>query len=442
MAQSTRWAVYTLYFVVFVDIFQLTFVFPFIPLIVAGFGGSAATVAERVAHLSSLAALGQMLSSPILGWVSDRIGRRRVFLIATLGSAASSVLLAFSPSYEVSVAARMFNGLAGGTAAIANTYLSDITTTEERPVYMSKMTAMTGIGLTVGPLVGAFLYNTWGIPAACFCAALVSLANFLFIVLFLDESKKKVAVAQTEAIDAAEDAKSKAWPCSLYFVFLSSFFLQPISVVFTTFSNLYVSAEFYGGDEHQGTILFSNCIVVIGLALLFVPLLLYAHFLKCVGFNCSIVVGIITMVAGLIGNGMAPVPWMFLVSTAVWAFGNQLMGPVTPILIGRLAPADSLGSAFGWLQGVGNASRVIGPTVISPLYNWYPSSIFYLLAGCMVVVGVISFVVSTTNPDSSQDKEAEAGHAEPLLHTPCSNSSRARAMTSELSLKSARRVSC
>eukprot|EP00446_Apocalathium_sp_SHHI-4_P010240 CAMPEP_0177169266 /NCGR_PEP_ID=MMETSP0367-20130122/9489_1 /TAXON_ID=447022 ORGANISM="Scrippsiella hangoei-like, Strain SHHI-4" /NCGR_SAMPLE_ID=MMETSP0367 /ASSEMBLY_ACC=CAM_ASM_000362 /LENGTH=498 /DNA_ID=CAMNT_0018615417 /DNA_START=22 /DNA_END=1518 /DNA_ORIENTATION=+ len=404
MVIVSKWAIYTLYLVVFVDLFQLTFVFPFIPTIVTAFydksdPGAKKEIAASVALLSSLAAIGEMLGSPILGWLSDKIGRRPVLLIST------------------AAAARIVNGLSGGTAGIANTYLVDVTTFEERPGYISNLTAFVGIGLAAGPIVGGWLFALGGVEVACLSAAGVSVVNFVFIFLFIKETNPSVvaanAAAEAEASAAAEGgeatpaatqapaapARTKL-PLKIWVLFMASFFQSPIFVVFDTFSNLYVTERFYDGDEAKGTALFSHCMAIIGVCLFFVPLFIYKPFLRRVGFNASIIIGSAFVIVGMLINGFATKDWMFMAATVVWAFGFQLSGPVVPILISKMAPPGMIGSAFGLFTSFGNASRVIGPAAMTPLYNWFHPSVFYFLSVSMAIVGAILFWVSVTAPDS------------------------------------------
>eukprot|EP00933_Yihiella_yeosuensis_P029284 TRINITY_DN2294_c0_g1_i1.p1 TRINITY_DN2294_c0_g1~~TRINITY_DN2294_c0_g1_i1.p1 ORF type:complete len:501 (-),score=60.45 TRINITY_DN2294_c0_g1_i1:338-1840(-) len=408
MALVSKWAIWTLYFIVFVDLFQITFVFPFLPTLVTSFGGSAQLISSRVGYLSSLAAVGEMIGSPLLGYASDKYGRRPVLLISTLGSAGSAVLLGFCKTFEMAILARIINGLSGGTAGIANTYLSDVTTLEERPGYMSKMTGFIGIGLALGPIVGGQLYNLGGIEVACLSAGAISMLNFCCILFFLQESRETrlahdaaqaaQAASGTTAAETLTAVPSARLPCKLWILFFASFFQAPISVVFDTFANLYVTEKFYDGDEKKGTILFSNCVACIGVCLLIVPLVLYQPFLRCVGFNGSIVAGTMTIVFGLICNGFAPIPWMFLGSTMIWAFGFQLMGPAVPVLISRMVKSTDTGKAFGLFNSFGNASRVIGPTALTPLYNLYHPSVFYFLGVSMTIVGFILLYISKSMP--------------------------------------------
>jgi len=191
------------------------------------------------------------------------------------------------------------------------------------------------------------------------------------------------------------------FPAKLWVLFLASFFSAPITVVFDTFANIYLADRFYGGQVEKSTVFFSHCMSAIGACLLLVPLFIYKPFLRHVGFNGSIVAGFGTVIIGLIGNGFAPDPQSFLAATAVWAFGFQLIGPVVPMLISRLSPPGATGRAFGMLNCFGNASRVIGPTALAPLYNMCHASVFFSLGASLAVVFIIVFGTALSTSDVS-----------------------------------------
>lgn len=416
MPTVSKYAIWTLYFIVFVDLFQLTFVYPFIPTIVSKFlnpdnpndPAIEKTTARNVAILSSTAAIGEAVGSPIIGWLSDKFGRRPVLLLATVGSALSAVLLGLSTDMSVAIGARAINGLAGGTMGIANTYLVDVTSVEERPGYVSNLTAYLGLGIAIGPIVGGYLYHVGGVQFACYGAAIVSLINFLCVWLTLKESNPSASEhlnqenGETNGIETSTPSESAAFSGRLWVLFVASALQSPLFVVFDTFALLYIKKYFCHDDEVAATKLFSECIAMVGIALIIIPMFVYQPFLKCVGFTNSIIVGSATLVVGLFLNAMVTKGWMFLLSCVFWVAGSQLSGPTAPIMIGRLAPPGAMGRAFGVYNSFGNVSRVIAPAAMTPLYNWVPASVFVLMSGLYVFVGIIYFIIAKSlSPDGT-----------------------------------------
>lgn len=130
----------------------------------------------------------QMVSSPILGRLSDRWGRKSVFLISALGNVLSYVIWVLSNQYWMFLFGRVLSGITGGNIAIAQSILADHTTPAERPRAMGLLGACIGMGFVLGPFLGGLLINFnqfkpallidlnpfWLIGAVCLCLSLIS----------------------------------------------------------------------------------------------------------------------------------------------------------------------------------------------------------------------------------------------------------------------------
>ncbi|KAG9068304.1 hypothetical protein KI688_010570 [Linnemannia hyalina] len=109
--------------------------------------------------LGSLFSVLQFIASPIIGKLSDILGRRRVLLISMLGNLISCAVWLFSSTFELFVLSRIIGGLSEGNVQLSIAMISDITT----PATRSKGLAMVGIAFaiafTVGPALGAYFAN-------------------------------------------------------------------------------------------------------------------------------------------------------------------------------------------------------------------------------------------------------------------------------------------
>ncbi|KAF9106131.1 hypothetical protein BGX27_009286 [Mortierella sp. AM989] len=109
--------------------------------------------------LGSLFSVLQFVASPIIGKLSDVLGRRRVLLISMLGNLISCGVWLFSSSFELFVLSRIIGGLSEGNVQLSIAMISDITT----PATRSRGLAMVGIAFaiafTVGPALGAYFAN-------------------------------------------------------------------------------------------------------------------------------------------------------------------------------------------------------------------------------------------------------------------------------------------
>lgn len=419
-------ALWTLFTVIFVDMFQLLFVFPLLPALVAGFGGSDSEIASKVALLAAFGAAAEAIGCSIIGSLSDKYGRRPVMMLATLGGAASAAAFGFSRNFYEAAAARILNGVCGGTMGVAQAYVTDVTTEAERPEAQNKITASFSLGLMAGPAVGGFLYSWGGIEVACLCAGGISFLNLLLIIAFLQETAPSQRGAREVALlpgaqEAAtqETARTSRLPCKIWILFLAWTAFAPIMVVFDAFANMYLKDKYFEGDEKHATQFFSSCATAAGAVVFLVSMWLYGPISRALGFNGTLLSGGALAAAGLIGMGtlprsLGPVP--FLISVIMMCFGMQLVMPSIPVLIGRLSPPESVGRAFGLNQSFGNWARVFGPFVFTPLYNaWHPS-VWLIAAGLFIVTTAIVLAVSLTDAAEQRAESSQCSAGTLLRH--------------------------
>ena len=171
------------YLTVFIDLLGFSIILPLLPFYAERFGATGAWVGTL---LTAYAAV-QCVSAPLLGRLSDRVGRRPVLLLSLAGSAASLALTGVANSLVLLLAGRALAGLFGGSISTAQAYVADMTEPRERAKYMGLLGAAIGLGFVFGPAIGAGLAPL-GFGAAAFAAAGLAAANLAFACLRLPES--------------------------------------------------------------------------------------------------------------------------------------------------------------------------------------------------------------------------------------------------------------
>lgn len=191
----------------FIGILGYSIVVPILIFIVTDFGGNGFIYGI----LGAMYPFFQFIGAPILGRLSDRMGRKRVLIISQAGTFVAWLLflLAFAlPETElwsqnsettgsyvmtlplvVIFLARIFDGFTGGNISVANAYMSDISTDENRNSNFGKMGASTSLGFVLGPAVAGLLASTFlGEVLPLILAALISLIAIFVINFRLKES--------------------------------------------------------------------------------------------------------------------------------------------------------------------------------------------------------------------------------------------------------------
>jgi len=405
---------FSIYFLVFVDLFQLSFLFPLMPRICEKFGGGA----TQVGMMGSVAALGEGLAAPVLGSFADKYGRRIVFIVALVGSIVSSIVIGYANSYFFLLVARLINGCCGGTAGVAAAFVADITDDEERPFYMTYYQAAIFLGVSAGPAVGGFIDHAVGYQATCFAAAGVCALNLFFVYFFVPDSKEfpgtGAPVAEAPAAEApaaeapaaeapaAEAALARAnsqtqepaaepapdsppqktpeappepaaepppLPLAAWIISFACFLNSIGFMTFEALGVMYIQDEFYDGDPAKGTLFWSKTLSLVGIVGLVVNLFLYFPIVMAMGLKGSIAFGGFISAVCFYCIGIPLHRWWFAGWGLALVFFDNIVGTSTGTIITTVVDPSQFGYAIGIMTLAGNMARAFGPFFFGPVYE-------------------------------------------------------------------------
>src|SRR5580658_4985954 len=133
--------------VVYIDMLGIGLAFPILPKLIRQFEhGDFARASVIFGLLAGAYAVMQFAIAPLLGAVSDRVGRRPVLLIALFGMGINYLVLALAPSLVWLAIGRLIAGAMGATFSTAGAYLADITPPEKRAQSFGLIGAAFGFG--------------------------------------------------------------------------------------------------------------------------------------------------------------------------------------------------------------------------------------------------------------------------------------------------------
>ncbi|MCS6910697.1 MAG: MFS transporter, partial [Anaerolineales bacterium] len=168
---------------IFVDVLGYGMILPLLPFYAQQFADGALWAGLLRALYAGL----QFFTGPLLGALSDRIGRRPVLLLCLLATSVAYLLLGLATSLEWLIVAVTLDGLTGANLIIAQAYLTDRTEPHDRTRAFGLLGAAVGLGAMAGPAFGGLL-SVYGLGVSAFVAAAIALGNVLFGLWALPES--------------------------------------------------------------------------------------------------------------------------------------------------------------------------------------------------------------------------------------------------------------
>lgn len=344
-----------IFLTVFIDILGFGIVIPVLPLYAEHFGATT----WQIGWLVGVFSLSQFFFAPIWGKISDRIGRKPVLMIGVIGTIAGYIMMGLAGSVLMLFVARLIDGIAGANIGTAQAYLADISSPETRARAMGLLGAAFGLGFVFGPALGGWAGVKYGFAAPMFIAAGLAAVNFVFILLFLPESRATVSQARERIFPHLwKNVDTRAYLSSLlcYFLVIVGFSMM------TTVFALYLHHRFGLDALHTGYILAG-----IGVLGVIIQGGLIGRLVKRFGEPPLALAGALFMSAGLAGLALAgSIPAMLLASAAV-GIGNSLLIPTLTALASRSASAEWQGRALGVVQSGGSLARWAGPVAAGVL---------------------------------------------------------------------------
>jgi len=370
--------------VVFLDMLGVGLAVPVLPLLVGDFVTSPDDQARWYGILAATFGLMQFLCMPLLGALSDKIGRRPVLIFSSAGMGLNFLVTAWAPSLMWLFLGRFIGGACSASMSTASAYASDISTPANRAKTFGMIGAAFGLGFICGPMLGGLLGSiNYHLPfyvgaGLCFANAIF---GFIFIKESLTKDKRSVfSIAKSNPFSSFRRLFTRPDVGLLIVVFALSAFAQ---VLQQTTWVLYTNFKFGWGPKENGIALF-----LVGLTAAVVQAGLLSRLIKLMGEVRLGVVGLAVASVIYFATGLATAGWMIYV-LIVLNFLSYGAGPALQAIVSKATDPAQQGSLMGSLQSLSSLSIVIAPVIATQLLaevshypqgDWRMGVVFYLSA--------------------------------------------------------------
>jgi DHA1 family tetracycline resistance protein-like MFS transporter len=407
----------------FVSTLGFSIVLPFLVFLVMEFGGDAIVYGLLAATYPAF----QLIGAPLLGKWSDIFGRKKVLLLSNVGTSAGWVLFLFAlflsieRSFGVNTVffgtfvvivplfilflARAIDGITGGNISVANAYLSDLSSDENRSKNFGKMAISSNLGFILGPALAGILGGTiYGAILPVLAALILSLVTIFVIGLILKESKtssKEILVPEEGTIRKVFSQECKDTYSTVNTIkprFQDVFKLRHISfllvlyfLIFLGFNIYYAAFPTHAANDLRWSVTQLGIFyAVLSGIMVFVQGPVLRKALKKFSEERLVIIGSLILGTNFIlfvSNNIVSVGG----AVALFAVGNGLMWPSFMSILSRRAGSKLQGAVQGVAGSFGGLASIVGLSLGGLLYNSIGGFTFLVSAGVILVIFVMSF---------------------------------------------------
>ena len=337
--------------------------------------------------LFALFSLCQFLSTPIIGRLSDKYGRRPLLILSVGGTAVSFFMTAFAPNVFILFLSRALDGITAGNIPVTSAVISDTTAPKDRARGFGIIGASFGFGFVFGPAISAITVQ-FGDSVPFIIAGVIATIATLSTALFLPETNVHMGEVKEGKLFDLEKLFGALFDKMVGLTLL-------ISLVYSTAFSMFIyafqpfSVKILHLNPTQISLIFSS----LGIVGLISQVFLLHRVTKKLGAkktfaSASLIVGSV-FVAIFFVKSFIP----FVVAMMVMGLANSALGPLIQTILSQETDAKSQGTIQGINTSYISIGQIVGPILGGVLATRGIPIPFLAAAVLMVVVFAASFKI-------------------------------------------------
>jgi MFS transporter, DHA1 family, tetracycline resistance protein len=352
-----------IFLIVLVDILGFTIILPLLPFYAEKLGASAFTVGLLV----SAYAVCQFFAGPVLGQISDRVGRRPVLIVSQIGTFIGFLILANAGTLWLVFLSRIIDGLTAGNLSLAQAYIADVTKPSERSKSFAVIGIAFGIGFLVGPAISGYLAQ-YGYSVPIYVGAALSFGSILCTYFLLPANPPVPESEEGEEEGPPPPAGRRLGIFDLggyakYFerpelrLHLWQFFLFAFSFsAFVSGFALFAQRRLDFGPKQVGYVF-----AYVGFLGIILQGGLIGRLVKYFGEKPLVLGGFIAATIGYAGVGFTYDWKMLLIVSLASSYGTGVLRPAITSLVTQAACRQEQGVVLGLTQSITSVCQIVAP---------------------------------------------------------------------------------
>ncbi|MEO6873157.1 MAG: MFS transporter [Chthoniobacterales bacterium] len=340
-----------IFLTVFIDMVGFGIVIPVLPLYAEHFHATPLQIGWLTGIYSGM----QIIFTPLLGRLSDRVGRRPVLIVSIIGTAIGFLVMGWAGSLTLLFVARIIDGATGGNISTAQAYIADVSTPENRSRSMGLIGAAFGLGFTFGPMIGGIMSRiSYGAPF--YFAAALAAVNVVLLYFILPESLSKDYRSKPHERTKLSEVFQHGHARFFTTIVITYFFTITGFAIMTTLFAL-LTEKHFGYDARQTGYIFG----FIGIISVILQGGLIGRLVKMFGETALARTGLFLLAGSMVFMPLVNTLPMLLVVCGAIAIANGLVNPTLNGLASQSIDRNWQGRAMGLMQSAGSVGRLVGP---------------------------------------------------------------------------------
>jgi len=348
------------FLIVLVDVFGMTLVIPLLAIYAETFH---ATPLQATMLVSVFAAC-QLISGPVIGHMSDRVGRKRMLLISQIGTFIGFIVMARAAALWMLYVARVLDGATAGNLSLAQAYISDHTEPSQRAKSFGLIGIAFGVGFFIGPSLTGYLSAKYSMTTPIYLAAVMSATSILCTATLLKGGRQSQHAFDDReaALHWRTYAKYFGRPGLRERLLQFLFFITSFSLFISGFA-LFAERRFTYEGHPFGPREIGYIFGYVGLLGIILQGGLIGRLVKRFGELPLVAAGFIALVLGYFGLGIASSFALLMLTGTLAAFGNGVIRPALTSLITQQAGRQEQGVVLGITQSLMSMASIVAPIV-------------------------------------------------------------------------------
>jgi DHA1 family tetracycline resistance protein-like MFS transporter len=348
----------------------------------------------------------QFFSSPLMGALSDRFGRRPILLLSAFGLGIDYIILALAPNLTWLFIGRILTGITAASFSTASAYIADVTPPEKRSAAYGIYGATFGLGFILGPALGGYLGDI-SLRLPFWVSAALTLANACYGYFVLPESlpkeiRKPFLWSRANPVGSLKLLRSVP---GLLPMAISLFTYYLAHSVFSSVFVLYTDTRFHWKPGQVG-----QALALVGILNFVVQGGLIRPLMGILGERNMVFIGLIGGILGFTAYGVVKDDKMFMASTVIFCTMGFFSAAIQGLMSKRIDPSTQ-GQLSGANSSLNGIAGMIGPFLFTRVFRetidpagsvHLPGAPFFLAA---IVLGIGLFSAFISLPKQSNQPQ-------------------------------------